>query len=564
MLRAQGSGSGPSLDPFTMPADASRELVLPREPAFHARVGMADGVELATDVYLPDGIGHNGAPTVLIRTPYGRRGEIDAAPESARLLNAHGFAVVAQDVRGKFDSGGSRAPFLHELEDGHATLDWIAAQSWSDAAVVPLGASYTGFTAWAAAATRHPVLRGAVVRMTTSHIASEWLFRQGLFRLQMNGGWAPFVWGQTELEPFEPDWLSRPVSEMGFGDSAGAILRSWIQTPPGAPRWAEHGLAGPAVLGRNVRVPVLHWGGWWDLLSRGQIQDWRALSATSGAGDQRLIMGATDHDFHAFAAVAEGSASLATPPRRQGVDADLEPALAFLAAVVKGEAPGGGARWELTHGGWREGETWPPPARHPVRLHLADGAHAAYGPEGGVLAHRPDTLPMAVGWTHDPSDLVPSLETFVWGTLAHDYPDERDAQVRDDVLTFSGQPAAEPLDIVGLLHVHLHAQAPCAQTQLAVTLSDVHPDGRALRIVEGACLVDDAATWQTVEIELGPTAYRLQRDHRLRLSIAASSFPRYLWSPGDGLDPWSDGPGPPVEHRLQLGHASYLELSVLD
>lgn len=563
MLRAQGSDRAPSLDPPTMAADRSPELVVPDEPSFDARVAMADAVELATDVYLPDRVGVRGAPTVLIRTPYGRRGEIDAAPECARLLNADGFAVVAQDVRGKFDSGGVRDPFRHELDDGQATLEWIAGQTWSDGSVVPLGASYAGFAAWAAAATRHPALRGVVARVTTCHIAGEWLYRQGLFRLQMNAGWAPFAWGQPQLEPFEPDWQSRPVSALGFGDDDAEILRRWIRTPPDAPAWVEHGLAGTAALSRRVQVPVLHWGGWWDLLSRGQLREWRALAGTATGGDQRLIMGATDHDFHPFAVVAERSTGpLATSADRQGVD--LGPALPFLDAVVRDKSPGSGARWELTHGGWREDASWPPPAVHPVRLHLADGAHAAYGPEGGVLAHRPDTLPMTVGWTHDPSELVPSLETFVWGTLANDYPDERDAQIRDDVLTFSGQPAAEPLDVVGLLHVHLHVQAACAQTQLAVTLCDVQPDGRALRVVEGGCLVGDASTWQTVSIELGPTAYRLQPDHRLRLAVAASSFPRYLWSPGDGLDPWSAGPGPSVEHRLQLGRTSYVELSVLD
>jgi len=540
-----------------MPTNAAPDLVRPYEPSFTTRVGMADGTELATDVYLPRGGGRRGHPTALIRTPYGRRREIDAVPETGSLLNGAGIAVVAQDVRGKFDSGGERLPFVHELADGHATLDWIAEQPWSGAAVVPLGASYTGFTAWAAAATRHPSLRGVVARATTCHIATEWLYRQGLFRLQMNGQWALFAWGGPELEPFEPAWREGPLADVAREAGDDRHLRHWLRNPPESPWWAEHGLGGPAILSRRVEVPVLHWSGWWDLLARGQVRDFVGLAATPGASDQRLIIGATDHDFHPYADVPGRSM------QRPGVDVDFEPALEFLHTVLRGDRPGSGVRWELTHDGWHTSPTWPPPARHTVRLFLADGAHAGYGPEGGALAHRPDSVPMTVTWTHDPADPVPSLERFVWGTLAHDYPDERDAQIRDDVRTFSGQPAIEPLDIAGPVRLLLHAHASAPEAHLAVTLSDVHPDGRTLRIVEGGCLVRDAADWQEVEIDLGPTGFRLLPDHRLRLSIAGSAFPRYLSGPGHGRDPWSDVPGPPSEQRIGL-RGSFLELSVLD
>jgi putative CocE/NonD family hydrolase len=547
-----------------MPTNAVPDLVSPYEPSFGARVGMADGTELATDVYLPSARAPAGHPVALVRTPYGRRGEIDAVPETAQLLNEAGIAVVAQDVRGKFDSDGERLPFAHEATDGRDTLEWIAEQPWSGGAVVPLGASYTGFTAWAAAATRHPSLRGVVVRATTCHIGSEWLYRQGLFRLQMNGQWALFAWGGAGLQPFEPDWRGGSLADIVAGAADDSHLRHWLRHPPESPWWAQHGLTAPATLSRRVQVPVLHWSGWWDLLARGQLRDHALLAGAPGAADQRLIMGATDHDFHPYADAAAGTLPpLSRPLRRPGVNVDFGPAMDFVRTVLRGERPGSGVRWELTHDGWHTSPAWPPPAHHLVRMHLADGAHAGYGPEGGALAHRPDSVPMTAGWTHDPADPVPSLEQFVWGTLAHDYPDERDAQIRDDVLTFSGQPAVEPLDIVGPVRVRLRAQASTPEAQLAVALCDVHPDGRTLRIVEGSCLVRDAGEWQDVDVDLGPTAFRLQPDHRLRLSIAGSAFPRYLGPAGPGRDPWCDGPGPPFEQRIQL-RGSHLELPVLD
>lgn len=544
-----------------VPADVTQEITGQGEPSFTARVLAPDGVGLATDVYMPAKIGRHGAPAVLIRTPYGRSGEIDAVPETARLLTECGVAVVGQDVRGKFDSGGDREPFVHELADGYATADWISRQSWSSGVVVPLGASYTGFAAWAAAASGHPAVRAAVVRMTTCHIADEWLYRQGLFRLQMNGPWAVFAWSGRELDEREPDWSVRPLSAAIDGAAAPHLGR-WLKNPPESPWWDQHGLGSASPLSRRVQVPVLHWGGWWDLLCRGQLREWDLHAGA--ASDHRLIMGATDHDFHPFVDVVGGDAGR-LPAGRASVDAELAPAMDFLTAVCGGERPGGSVvRWELTHAGWREDRQWPPSGCHPVRLYLADGAHAAYGPEGGSLAHRPDTVPATVRWIDDPTDPVPSLETFVWGTLGHDYPDERDAQVRDDVMTFSSQPATEQMDLIGPAQLQLAVRASAAHAQLTATLCDVLPAGRTLRVAEGGCLVRAATELRRIQIDLGPIAYRLRAGHRLRVAISAGSFPRYLWSPGDGLDPWTALDGPPGERRIELGDASFLEIRLLD
>jgi putative CocE/NonD family hydrolase len=545
-----------------VPADVTHQIASHGDPSFTAQVEAPDGVRLATDVYLPATSGRGGVPVVLMRTPYGRGGEIDAVPETAKLLGESGIAVVGQDVRGKFDSDGEREPFVHEIADGYATADWIARQSWSNGVVVPLGASYTGFSAWAAAASGHPAVGGAVVRMTTCHIPDEWLYRQGLFRLQMNGPWALFAWSGQELDEQEPDWDVRPLSALLDGAAAGHV-RHWLSNPPESPFWDQRGLGAASPLSRRVDVPVLHWGGWWDLLCRGQIREWDLLAGTP-APDQRLIMGATDHDFHLFTDVLARISS-STRSRRATVDAEFAPAMDFLTAVCRGERPRGRAvHWELTHAGWRDDDTWPPHGCHQVKLYLADGAHAGYGPEGGSLAHRPDGVPATVRWTQDPTDLVPSLETFVWGTLAHDYPDERDAQIRDDVMTFSGQPALEPIDLVGPVRLRLAVRATSSHAQLAATLCDVLPDGRTLRVAEGGCLVRGARQLQHIDLELGPTAYRLREGHRLRVAISASSFPRYLWYPGDGLDPWTVLDGPRSEHSIELGDASYLEIRVLD
>ena len=102
-------------------------------------VAMRDGVRLATDVHLPDGVGP--FPVIMERTPYGRaetsRSEITAAnrmparrAEIAAYFTAHGYAVVYQDTRGRYGSEGRFVKYLSDGEDGFDTCAWLLEQSW--------------------------------------------------------------------------------------------------------------------------------------------------------------------------------------------------------------------------------------------------------------------------------------------------------------------------------------------------------------------------------------------------------------------------------------------------
>ena len=86
---------------------------------------LADGVRLASDIYRPS-LKHK-LPVLLTRLPY------DKTEAGANLGYAHpawyamqGYIVVAQDVRGRWASGGEFYPFLHEAKDGVETIRWAA------------------------------------------------------------------------------------------------------------------------------------------------------------------------------------------------------------------------------------------------------------------------------------------------------------------------------------------------------------------------------------------------------------------------------------------------------
>ena len=116
-------------------------------------VAMRDGVELATDVYRP-AVG-GPFPTLVERIPYNKEiyGLVSGWLDVLRAAR-EGFAVVVQDTRGRYRSGGTFRPFFDEGADGADTVAWAAGQGWSTGSVGMFGSSYTGATQWLAAAER--------------------------------------------------------------------------------------------------------------------------------------------------------------------------------------------------------------------------------------------------------------------------------------------------------------------------------------------------------------------------------------------------------------------------
>ena len=87
-------------------------------------IPMPDGVRLATDVYLPKGA-VGPLPAILVRLPYGKTFYAEAR-HWVQVFTPLGYGVLVQDMRGRYGSGGTFAPYPHEAADGAATLAWIA------------------------------------------------------------------------------------------------------------------------------------------------------------------------------------------------------------------------------------------------------------------------------------------------------------------------------------------------------------------------------------------------------------------------------------------------------
>jgi hypothetical protein len=91
-------------------------------------VAARDGVRLSTDVYVPGRSGEAAAgpfPTVVERTPYNKD---STAGGIVKYFVPRGYAVVYQDVRGRYKSEGRWRPLRDDGADGADLLKWIAEQ----------------------------------------------------------------------------------------------------------------------------------------------------------------------------------------------------------------------------------------------------------------------------------------------------------------------------------------------------------------------------------------------------------------------------------------------------
>lgn len=545
---------------------------LPRVPlpegAEEHMVPMRDGVHLGTDVYLPTE--STGRPTVLIRTIYDRRDMLTYLPLIAEYLVERGFSVVTQDTRGAGDSEGELAQW-NDIDDGYDTLEWIVQQPWSTGSVVGFGDSYYGWTQWSAAMSGHPALKAIVPRGIGLDIANCVVYPGGAFSLALMAFFAAFTMDRNVYDYEVPlDYSVRPLKD---------IVDSWI---PGAkaPHFDDYREAKPGdrywrqphfwnVRPELLKIPALHIGGWWDEFRRWQMSDWHVACERSAA-PQYLRMEIADHfgnqltddgeEYFEFRATPDGIRSYL--PRY------LDPAIAFYDREVLGIDDGSlsPVYVEVVEAGVWRGESWPPPSARRRYLYLADAASSKDGPEGGALLASPEADAQTASWVHDPQDLVPDLQDEPIAGLQGIPPDDRVVEERDDVLTFTSEAYAEPLDLMGRVKATLQASGDAPVIQLVAKLVDVFPNGRARRFAEGIREIERPDPSQPIEIDLSDVAYRLLPGHRLRLEIAASCFPRYMPVIDPDGDSWSAVTGPQVPYRVVTGGQaqSYLSFMVAE
>lgn len=512
-----------------MPSLKAVDLPLRRHPELRVRAGLEvpadDGVPLATDVYLPGD--QPPSTAVLLRTYLGKSRHI----AEARGWVRSGFACIVQDVRGRYDSGGSWQPFRHERNDGRATAEWITRQPWSDGRIAAIGGSYAAFTAWEAAVSGHPAIRAVLSAVPAMRPVESSPGAGGVLRLLAHVAWwtdhgdarcARTPLAETMLEA-EPELLFQlPLSRLSE--------RLWADTPGWLPAALACRRKPDPILDAElteVKAATLHVGGWNDPFCVETLRLWHlAGSAHSPRPPRHLIVGPWAHQLQCHRPASYGE-------RDYGGDSRLPLGrlqARWLRKVLAGE-PSPEPPLRLFLGGenrWLKAQRWRP-ERQSARPWYP-GARGQLSATGASEAGKDEFL-------YDPRDPYPAR----WTPL-----DEKDLEERRDVVRYTTLPLAAPCRVIGTPSLTLWASTDAPATDWSARLLEVLPDGRVLYLSHGIVDAEQAlasrgeavipGTAARFDIPLLPLAMSIPRGHRLRLEISSSAFPSYARNLASGED----------------------------
>jgi uncharacterized protein len=279
---------------------------------------MRDGVVLRANVYRPSDDG--AYPVLLSRQPYDKNTNINLVYADPVRLAAAGYLVVMQDVRGRYASDGDFDPGVHEFEDGYDTVQWAAGLPGSNGRVGTWGRSYHAETQWRAAVTGPPALRSMVLGVSKFHYNLEAQERPGGAHEGSRLGWYQFQIGAEALRRRWIDDPARAAEEQRLlaettarlasgelfdllplrqlGDLPGSVLGEVIAAmdrPPDAPLnrrpW-------PSDTYDVVRADTFHIGGWYDIFTKGTLDQYQAMAAAAARSRRRpprLLVGPWTH-----------------------------------------------------------------------------------------------------------------------------------------------------------------------------------------------------------------------------------------------------------------------------
>jgi uncharacterized protein len=505
-----------------LPGAATHDVVCEQD----LRAVMDDGSVLLADRWVARDTRARPQPTVLVRSPYGRRQLVGLI--FGRLLAERGLQVILQSVRGTFGSEGQFSPF-DERADGLATLRWIRAQPWHSERIAMVGPSYLGLVQWAVAPDAGDDLVGLAIQVSASQFHGQ-TYAGGSLSLETVASWMVLVAEQERH--FAPVAIARVLrrlpgllSELPLVDLDERALGSEVS-------WFREGLASPgredaywaardfAAGVAKVAAPVQLIGGWYDIFLPWMLEDFAALRAAGR--EPRLMIGPWTHTAPGLvgAGTREGLAWL----RARLLDDDRLVRPAAVRVFVTGERSGGG---------WRDLPSWPPPDAGERRLWLGGD---------GRLENEPTASSAADRYRYDPGDPTPSLGGPV---LLSREPvvDNRALEARADVLTYTTPALSSVVEAIGPVSVELWVRASSPYFDVFARVCDVDPDGVSRNVCDALARVGPDLFEQTADgawritFSLWPIAHRFGAGHRIRLQVSSGAHPRYARNPGTGEDP---------------------------
>ncbi|MGV8147159.1 MAG: CocE/NonD family hydrolase [Alkaliphilus sp.] len=536
---------------------------------------MRDGIKLATDVWIPRHLeGGNKLPTILVRTPYGR---LSAAKKQLQFV-ARGYALVVQDTRGREDSEGEWSPKIHEMDDGDDIINWIVAQPWSNGKVGMIGASYSGFVQWAAAASGNPHLK-AIVSLVTAGSPFVDIPRRGGALVSGMLPWS-FMMSEKYVNKeamVRDDWeevLSiRPIREI----PKKALKRNlpfwdqWMANADDNEFWTK---ANWSIHGDKIDVPALMVSGWYDDNGMGTTEAWK-MNEKYNRNNTKLVLGPWMHKANSTREI--NNVVLGNDAIRYDLDLlYLRWFDRFLKDVENGVEKEGRVEFYLVgENEWHKVNEWSPEKVRYTNIYFHSGgdARTCYG-NGSITTSVP-IEESKDSYIFDPSDAAPHLIDLSENELCVPA-NYKEVEKRDDVLVYTSQPLKEDVAIAGDIYATIYASSSARDTDWVVRLTEVDEDGNSIRLSDGLIRARYRNSYECpellepnkvekYEINMTKIASVFRKGNRIRVEITSGAKNFIFPNHNTGKNPVDDI-GTTIATQVvhhSVDHPSHVKLPVL-
>lgn len=487
-------------------------------------IPMRDGQELAADLYLPNQA--DSFPVILIQTPYNKNFyKFTGLPLGIGYeLEDSPYAFVVLDWRCFWGSTGACTLDVNRGEDGYDAVEWIAEQPWSNGSIGTWGPSALGNVQFSTAYEQPPHLVCAV-----PEVAAPWETYEKYY-----------PGGSIKVEQME-------TLQFLFGDFSLVINNPYYNL-----LWqiAENSTMKP----ESVEVPMLLVAGWfdhnteWDMI----LIDTLSNASPAAVKDQhKILIGPWVHGGTGQAAVGTEQQGELSFPEAAGRNHLLE--TEFFDYHLRGIDNGWDEReryiyFQMGENAWGESPIWPPEEVEYQSFYLFKN--------GEILPYQSDIGLDTSSFFYDPEDPSPTIggKTLNDDLLQGPYDQSEEVESRSDVLLFSTPVLEEPLEIQGKVRAKLFVSSDRPDTDFTLRLTDVYPDGRSIllgesilrmRFREGFTQDDESFLTPnevyTIALEFDDLAHTFLPDHRLRLIVSSSNYPRYNRNMNTGGEMYPNG-----------------------
>ena len=475
-------------------------------------IPMRDGATLHTVILRPVGSEKDGAalPFLMTRTPYGVEAySADGLKLGLPELAASGYIFVAQDIRGRYVSGGkfvmNRPIVAHttkndvdETTDTNDTIDWLLKNVPNNSAKVGVvGVSYPGFLAMMAGIDANPAVKAISPQapMTNIWIGDDF-FHNGAFRETygfdyVQGLEAQKTNGFIDSKEDQYDFFLKHGNFAAAAESAGMsnlpTAKVFLTEPSYVKFWQDMAVE-PHL--KRPEVPTLEVGGYWDQEDMwGTQAEYKALREHQKPNEPLnkvwMVLGPWNHGGWSRGPGDELGGKFGTITfggEKTGAYYRSHFEAPFFEAYLKGK-PGfdlqDTASFRTGENQWHTYAVWPPKVGyHQERLYLeADHTLGFVGPKG-------DYGVKAAAYVADPADPVPYRQRPVQSTYGEGstwrtwlVEDQRFVSGRKDLANFETPVLTSDVTVTGDVVADLFGATTGTDTDWIVKLIDVYPEG---------------------------------------------------------------------------------------